>query len=746
MRRFSGKSLIIAAIPSLALAQLASCESPKFEFDPLLADGGASGTAGTGNGSSSSGPAGGAAGACDGCGADRCADGVHNGKETDRDCGGAECQRCAVGRLCQVDDDCISRSCFEGLCALNCMQGRDDCDADADNGCETNLKTDPHHCGGCGDACNLPHATGLCLGGQCAIDQCEEPSADCDGDPNNGCEVNTSKDADNCGECGAACVSVHGTPTCSGAKCSITCDDGFGDCDENPSNGCERDLTRDVNHCGSCERVCEAANGTPWCADGVCGVSDCPPGLGDCNANADDGCEVDLAQDTENCGSCGSLCETANGAAACSDSLCQIETCDPGFADCNAGTPQGLADGCETNVDNDANNCGSCGKGCAIAHATPHCRQGRCEVLTCSPPWANCDDDPSDCEVNTNTNVNHCGGCGENGLACGDVWGGSLHANGECVAGACEFDGCQGSWRNCNGDEIDGCEANIQTSELHCGACGLACEAPFGGNTCQAGACQPACGTQFLDCDGDARTGCEVNPASDRNHCGSCTTVCAANHTTSNPCVNGACSPTCAPGYSDCDNSRANGCEVTGTCPGAVLFSDNFENGTGAWQTNAGGSWALVSDGSNAYAQSETSNNLRMASAGSSNWTDVIAEVRVKVLAFNGTSTSYLAGLCLRRQNEDNLYLIGVRSDGRVGARRRVAGAFNNIGASAANLVTTGIWYTLRAEVVGANLNVYLDDALAFATTDTSHATGAIGLCTVNTSAVFDDVVVRSPL
>src|SRR5690606_35862988 len=168
-------------------------------------------------------------------------------------------------------------------------------------------------------------------------------------------------------------------------------------------------------------------------------------------------------------------------------------------------------------------------------------------------------------------------------------------------------------------------------------------------------------------------------------------------------------------------------------CGGAVLLSEDFESGTDGWQTNAGGSWSLVSDGSSVYAQSNTDNALRMASAGATGWTDVVVEVRVKVLAFSGTSTSFLAGLCLRRQDEDNLYLLGVRSDGRVGVRRRVGGSFNNIGASSDDVVTTGVWYTLRAEFVGTQLSVFLDDVLLMELSDASHTWGGIGLCSVST-------------
>jgi hypothetical protein len=47
-----------------------------------------------------------------------CPDGVHNGTETDVDCGGAMCPKCATGDTCNVGSDCLSGSCTGGTCAV----------------------------------------------------------------------------------------------------------------------------------------------------------------------------------------------------------------------------------------------------------------------------------------------------------------------------------------------------------------------------------------------------------------------------------------------------------------------------------------------------------------------------------------------------------------------------------------------------------------------------------------------------
>ncbi len=46
----------------------------------------------------------------------RCINGVKDGGETDIDCGGGTCPRCANGKSCSVDNDCVSGTCSNGVC------------------------------------------------------------------------------------------------------------------------------------------------------------------------------------------------------------------------------------------------------------------------------------------------------------------------------------------------------------------------------------------------------------------------------------------------------------------------------------------------------------------------------------------------------------------------------------------------------------------------------------------------------
>lgn len=90
-----------------------------------------------------------------------------------------------------------------------------------------------------------------------------------------------------------------------------------------------------------------------WQISTVCGNSvdqvyityPCPSGYGNCNGNPADGCESNLSTDLSNCGACGINCNiifpNANG--ACNAGACAMTTCYPNYYDID-GNP---ANGCE---------------------------------------------------------------------------------------------------------------------------------------------------------------------------------------------------------------------------------------------------------------------------------------------------------------------------------------------------------------------------------------------------------------
>lgn len=55
-------------------------------------------------------------------------------------------------------------TCIADTCGIRCSEGYGDCNRDAADGCETDLRADPRHCGACGKPCDA----GQCKDGVCA--------------------------------------------------------------------------------------------------------------------------------------------------------------------------------------------------------------------------------------------------------------------------------------------------------------------------------------------------------------------------------------------------------------------------------------------------------------------------------------------------------------------------------------------------------------------------------------------------
>ena len=110
--------------------------------------------------------------------------------------------------------------------------------------------------------------------------------ADVDGDADMDGDLETDADVDECIE-----------ELCNGLD-----DDCDGRIDE------DFDLDSDEDNCGVCGQICSFPNGTGQCRRGECVLSECDEDHDDCNETADDGCEADLDDDVDNCGTCGNHC------------------------------------------------------------------------------------------------------------------------------------------------------------------------------------------------------------------------------------------------------------------------------------------------------------------------------------------------------------------------------------------------------------------------------------------------------
>ena len=434
-----------------------------------------------------------------------CSSGVTDGCETNLSSNPLNCGACG--------NDCTTQGptwivCKAGECKQsNCPVGEADCDLD--EVCETNIQTDVNNCGLCGIPCKFANASAECVDGKCVLKKCDANYADCDGDPKNGCEVNTQTDTANCNGCGNVCQALHAVTQCKAGKCTPSCQGNWGDCDGDPDDGCETNLTTTSN-CGGCGTKCTSApsGGKVACISKSCSFT-CNSGLTKCGSAC-----VNTSNNVNHCNGCNNKCSSApsGGTPACIGSACTF-TCTGSLTKCGSEC---------VNTTNNVNHCNGCNNKCTSAPSggTPVCQSSAC-TFTCTGSLTKCG---SEC-VNTTNNVNHCGQCDKVcpdptpgsptcssstcGVFCGSLTNCSgtcvntnnnlshcggcdqpcniLHASGhKCSSGQCDYDSCHSGWENCDSDQTNGCETQLGTNQ-NCSGCGDECK---NGKTCQGGSCK----------------------------------------------------------------------------------------------------------------------------------------------------------------------------------------------------------------------------------------------------------------
>ncbi len=345
-------------------------------------------------------------------------------------CGGPATKPKDRGEPCETDAECTSILCAKlpdattRTCAQKCADG---CAA---NEVCASLELGKHAC--------VPEREGLCKPCQTSAD-CPYPADEC-------LAIGAAK------FCGRDCSFDSKCP--SGFRCEmgfdlqgnqvgVQCQPTSNSCGCTPNNLGQTVPCEKSNPFGLCIGVqtCEQT-GFSMCGAAV-------PAKETCNG-LDDDCDMlkdeDLGQTTCGVGECQRI--TAN----CIEGV--LQTCvqgDAGLEVCNEKD-----DDCDGTVDDGFNkqisitNCGQCGNVCAAPNGTPSCTNGVCGVGSCTAPFANCNTMASDgCETNTDTSLQHCGGCG---AGCGGPG-----STGSCAAGTCTLQ-CQPGFVNLDGNTANGCE------------------------------------------------------------------------------------------------------------------------------------------------------------------------------------------------------------------------------------------------------------------------------------------------
>lgn len=127
----------------------------------------------------------------------------------------------------------------------------------------------------------------------------------------------------------------------------------------------------------------------------------------------------------------------------------------------------------------------------------------------------------------------------------------------------------------------DACDGNV------CAGTPLTCTNDHGANQCVEGACAPSCDPGWKSCDDDLGNGCERSTRT-LSDCGECDARCEGDNA-SMTCATGTCAVlSCKADYADCDDKASTGCEVHLRPPGVCSDGASLGSFPGEDKVNCG--------------------------------------------------------------------------------------------------------------------------------------------------------------
>jgi hypothetical protein len=176
--------------------------------------------------------------------------------------------------------------------------------------------------------------------------------------------------------------------------------------------------------------------------------------------------------------------------------------------------------------------------------------------------------------------------------------------------------------------------------------------------------------------------------------------------------------------------------------PTGELFRDDFESGITKWEVTQG-TCMIAADETNILTCTNGGNEARAVAGDIWGEYSVQARVRLNELDPAGGRRIYLAG---RFTDSNNWYGAAIYDGGpfEVQIRKKVAGTSSDIARGPYEIVL-GTWYTIKLEMKGSTIKLYMNDVLQLTADDPQFNQGRIAILVDRTNASWDDVVVTNP-
>jgi len=336
--------------------------------------------------------------------------------------------------------------CSEGACQGECSPGDMQCDGLTVETCDAN-----------GEWVQTTSCAFLCDAGTCG-GECSSGAQQCDGDAPQTC-------VDGYWETGSECEFI-----CSGGECTGACTPDDTQCNGTVSQTCNEGGT--WTNTQTCPYVCSG--------EGNC-TGACVPGSQSCSEDTPRSCNSSGQWVT------GSECPFLCSAGSCTG------VCEPGTTECNGLTPR-TCNGSGQWVNGETCDYVCSGAGNCTGVCSPGARQcspgGDAQICNSTGQWALSQDCAYTCSAGNCTGecvpgAVECDGAGTRTCQSSGFWGsttscpsGGSNQHATCGGGICGLD-CDEGWGDCTG--ANGCETDLETNTLNCGACG---------HDCSPGACQ----------------------------------------------------------------------------------------------------------------------------------------------------------------------------------------------------------------------------------------------------------------